>query len=99
MLSAALLLTVIVTGSSLPQLNIPANDNIFRSFPVTSGGGVQGEVTSISVAEVRAELPAGLFLLILLNFRITAAAGRLRVGGTSWTCSTAALGPGPGPRS
>ena len=97
MLSTALLLTVIGTGSSLPQLNIPANDNIFRSFPVTSGGGVGGEVTSISVAEVRAELPQGLFLLILLNFRITA--GRHRAGGTSWTCSTAALGPGPGPRS
>ena len=49
----ALLLTVVGLGSSLPQLNIPANDNIFRSFPVTSSGGVQGEVTSISIAEVR----------------------------------------------
>ena len=97
MLSAALLLTVISTGSSLPQLNIPANDNIFRSFPVTSGGGVQGEVTSISVAEVRAQLP--LILFILLNFRITAAAGSHREAGTSWMCSTAALALGPGPRS
>ena len=49
----ALLLTVVGLSSSLPQLNIPANDNIFRSFPVTSSGGVQGEVTSISIAEVR----------------------------------------------
>ena len=48
----ALLLTAVGLGSSLPQLNIPANDNIFRSFPVTSSGGVQGEVTSISIAEV-----------------------------------------------
>ena len=55
MLSAVLLLTVVGLGSSLPQLNIPANDNIFRSFPVASGGGVQGEVTSIAVVEVRAE--------------------------------------------
>ena len=62
MLSAALLLTVIGTGSSLPQLNIPANDNIFRSFPVTSGGGVQGEVTSISIAEVRVVMLSDLFL-------------------------------------
>ena len=51
----ALLLTVVGLGSPLPQLNIPANDNIFRSFPVTSSGGVQGEVTSISIAEVRAK--------------------------------------------
>jgi len=72
MLSAALLLTVIGTGSSLPQLNIPANDNIFRSFPVTSGGGVQGEVTSISVAEDNSssrQTQSGRNLLDVLNSR------------------------------
>ena len=54
----ALLLTVVGLGSSLPQLNIPANDNIFRNFPVTStGGGVQGEVSSITIAEVSDQLP------------------------------------------
>ena len=53
----ALLLTVVGLGSSLPQLNIPANDN-FRNFPVTStGGGVQGEVSSITIAEVSDQFP------------------------------------------
>lgn len=70
MLSTALLLTVIGTGSSLPQLNIPANDNIFRSFPVTSGGGVRGEVTSISVAEDNSrQTQSGRDLLDVLNSR------------------------------
>ena len=61
----ALLLTVVGLSSSLPQLNIPANDNILRSFPVTSPGGVQGEVTSISIAEVRTTSRPPLYLIRL----------------------------------
>lgn len=67
-----MLLTVVGLSSSMPQLNIPANDNIFRSFPVTSSGGVQGEVTSISIAEDAGssrQTQSGRDLLDVLNSR------------------------------
>ena len=50
-----MLLAVVGLASTMPQLNIPANnDNIFRNFPVT-GGGVQGEVSSLSIVEVTSD--------------------------------------------
>ena len=50
-----MLLAVVGLASTMPQLNIPANNNnIFRNFPVT-GGGVQGEVSSLSIVEVTSD--------------------------------------------
>ena len=56
--SVTQLLVTASLATALPQLQIPANNNnnnnnnIFRSFPSSSGQGIQGEVSRVTIVEV-----------------------------------------------
>ena len=52
--SVTQLLLTASLATALPQLQIPANNNnnIFRSFPSSSGPGIQGEVSRVTIVEV-----------------------------------------------
>ena len=56
--SVTQLLVTASLATALPQLQIPANNNnnnIFRSFPSSSGQGIQGEVSRVTIVEVGLE--------------------------------------------
>ena len=58
--SVTQLLVTASLATALPQLQIPANNNnnnnnIFRSFPSSSGQGIQGEVSRVTIVEVRSD--------------------------------------------